>query len=120
MSDVGAGVLARALLLQRFRLERNILVAGGFLFAVFLHPCLPAFAGSGVAASKREGGDIGIRNGDFLRRILGIDPYEGVSQRRPAAPGEQIPVNLRAFSASDGEIAAIGELLFHTSSNFLQ
>src|SRR5437870_2534073 len=119
MSDVGAGVLARALLLQRLWLERNILLAGSFLCRVFLHPCLPAFAGSGVAASKREGGDIGIRNRDFLRRILGIEPYDGVSQRRPAAPVEQIALNLRAVFASNGDVAAIVERFLQGATNFL-
>src|SRR3989441_1922166 len=119
MSDVGAGVLVRAFLLQRLRLKRNVLLASGFLFGVFLHPRLPALAGGCVAAGEREGGDIGIRNRDFLRRILGIDPYEGVSQRRPAAPVEQIPFNLRAVFASDGDVASIIERFLEGTANFL-
>src|SRR6266700_4523427 len=119
MSDVGAGVLARALLLQRLWLERNILLAGGFLFAVFLHPSFPALASRCVAAGKREGGDIGIRNRDFLRRILGIDPYEGVSQRRPATPVENVTLNLRAVFASNGDVATIVERFLEGAANFL-
>src|SRR5437870_668479 len=119
MSDVGAGVLARALLLQRLRLKRNILLPGGFFFGVSLHPRFPALAGGGVAAGEREGGDIGIRNRDFLRRILGIEPYEGVSQRRPAAPVEQIALNRRAVFASDGDVASIIERFLESTANFL-
>src|SRR5438876_7180666 len=119
MSDVGAGALARALLLQRLWLERNILLAGGFLFAVFLHPRFPASAGSGVATSKCEGGDIGIRNRNLLRRILGIEPYEGISQHRPAPPVEQIALNLRAVFASNGDVATIVERFLEGAANFL-
>ena len=79
---------APLLLLQRLWLERNILLPGSFLSRVFLYPRFPTFAYGCVAAGKREGGNIGIRNRNLLRRILGIEPYEGISQRRPAPPVE--------------------------------
>src|SRR6266480_4039990 len=106
-------------LLQRLRLKRNILLARGFLVCVFLHPSFPALASGCVATGECDGGDIGIRNRNLLRRIFGIDPYAGVSQRRPAPPVEQIALNLRAVFASNGDVATIVERFLEGAANFL-
>ena len=57
-------------LVELLGLQGDVLFAGGFLLPIFADPGFPAFAGGGVASAEGEGGDVGISDGNFLRRIF--------------------------------------------------
>ena len=104
---------------QRFRLQRNILFAGGFFLRVFLHPCLPAFPGGGVATGERQSGNVGVADGDFFVRIPGVEPDGGIFQRGGRAAIEEIAFDSGAIFAGDGDVAAIVESLFQRDADFV-
>ena len=83
--------------------------AGGFLLPIFADPGFPAFAGGGVATAEGEGGDVGIGDGNLLRRILQNEADDGVVECRAAAAVEDVAFDARAIFASDGDVAAIVE-----------
>src|SRR5258708_37704687 len=93
-------------LLQRFRLDRNVLLAFCALFPVFFYPCLIAFSGGGVASGEGDGGDFGI--GDRGALTAGEQQSnDGPLERRRNAAVEKISSNFGAIFAGDAYVAAI-------------
>ncbi len=107
------------MLVERFRVNADVLFAGGFLFVVLLHPCGEAFSGGGVAPGEREGGDIAIGDGEFSRMVLGHHADEAIGERGAFDFAiEDVAVNFLAVFQRDGEVAAIVEGLLERFVNF--
>src|SRR5271157_727381 len=100
---------SQAALLKRLWLQRDVLFAGGLLLPVLADPGFPAFASGGVASSEGQGGDIGIRNRNFLRRILRNEAHDGGVERWAVAPVEDVTFHARTIFARDGHVAAVVE-----------
>src|SRR5208282_3008009 len=68
---------------------------------VFFHPGFPAFAGSGVASGKGEGGDVGVGDGDFFVGSFWEEADDGIFQRGGGAAVEEVAFDFAAVLASD-------------------
>src|SRR5215472_2560683 len=94
-------------LIQPLRLKCDVLLAGRSLFPVLAHPGFPALAGRGVTAAKGQGGDLRVRNRNFLRGILGVEPDDGFCKSLAGTAIEDVPFDLAPVFAGNGYISAI-------------
>src|ERR1700686_471258 len=107
-------------LLQRFGLDRNILLAFGTFLPVFFYPGFVALTGGGVASGEGDGGDFGVGNGGALAAGE-HQPNDGILERRRNAAVEKIPGDLGAvfvfIFAGDGYVPTIIECFFDDCSD---
>src|ERR1019366_2519687 len=109
---------SRRKLLQRLRMQTQILLPRRLLLRVLLHPCFPTLARRGIAAGKRQSPNLGIRYRNLLVRILGIQPHNRLFERSARPAVEQIPLDLRPILARNGNVAAIVEGLLQSHAQF--
>src|ERR1017187_10021724 len=96
-------------LLQRLGFERDTLFASGLALPVLADPSFPTLAGCGIASRECHSGNLGIRYGDFLRRILRDQPHDRVCECRSLAAIEDVTFDAGSILAREAHIAAIIE-----------
>src|SRR5579864_7776015 len=111
------GPLFRNCLIQRFRLQGDVLFACGFLFLILLHPGLPAFACGSVFAGEGKRGDVGVRNRNFLIARFRIEADDRIGERFARAAIEDVAFELLAVLQRDGYVAAIIEGFFECEAS---
>src|SRR5207253_7158628 len=75
-----------------FRLQTDVLLAGGFLFPVFLDPGFKALAGGGVFSRELEPRDLIVLDRNFFRGIFWKQPHATFAKRLSVAGAvENIP-----------------------------
>ncbi len=95
-----------------------MLFAGGFFLPILADPGFPAFAGGGVASGEGESGDVGIRDGNLLRRIFRDETHDRFREGRAIAAIEDVTLHARAVFAGDGHVATIVEGLLEGGAEF--
>jgi len=66
---------------QRFWVDADVGLSGGFFGGVFFGPGFPAFSGGGVAAGEFQAGDLVVGDGDLLVAGFGKQPDRAIAQR---------------------------------------
>src|ERR1017187_4308545 len=98
-----------ALLLQRIRHQRDVLLARSLLLVVSLHPVFPVLARSAVFTRKFQPRDFGIADLALLRRLGRKVLHIRISQPRPRLPVEDVSLNALPIFERERNIPAIIE-----------
>src|SRR5262249_45689494 len=98
--------------LQILRLYPYILLARRSLLPVLAHPRFPALARRGIPAAEGQRRDLRVRNRNFLRGVLGVEPDDGFGQSLAGTAIEDVYLDPATVLAGNGYIAAIVESFF--------
>src|ERR1041385_6599531 len=107
-------------LFKLFWLKRDIRFAGSFFLPVLLHPVFPTFAGSHVASSESEGGNIDVGHGHTAAAIFGKHANKTIAERFSLAAIEDIALDFAAVFAGDEDVAAVVKGLLECGVDFFR
>src|SRR5579864_3017286 len=106
------------MLVQRFRMQAQVLLPGRLFRGVLLHPGFPTLAGSSVAAGKGERPNVGVGNSNLFVRVFRIKPDYGLFQTRTRAPVENVALDFGSVLAGNSDVAAVVEGFFERLPEF--
>src|SRR5215469_10994025 len=110
--------ISSSMLIERLRLNPDVLFARRFFGVVLLHPGLETLARRRVFPGERQTGNLGVSNLDSFSPVLRHHPHVALRQRGAVrAPVEHIAFHPLPIFQGDGQVSAIVKRLLQRFPN---